>query len=165
MTKTTGLCITLAFALSATAGCADVSGGSGENKGRGNATNNVPNIAASKDPAARPQKPLMNTREDWKNVPKPEGPRTFEPIVSKDFEGTVKAVDADRRLITVAVGGQEYTLRVSQTALIEESSLRSYALQGGLAAVPAGSSVFVVTFKEGDQDVVSRIKLRGGNPN
>jgi hypothetical protein len=162
MTKTTGLRATLAFALGAAIGCADVKG-NGEDKGRGKATNNVPAIAASKDPAARPQKPLMETREDWRNQPKAEAPRSVEAVVYKDFEGTVKGVDAERRLLTVAVGGQEYTLRVSQTAFIEGA--RSYAVQGGLAGVPAGSTVFVVTSKEGDQDVVNRIKLRDANAN
>jgi len=163
MTMTTGLRVAFAFAVAAAVGCADVGG---TNKaGDGKATNNVPAVAASKDPAAKPQQPLMNTREDWKNKPKAEGPRTYEPIVSKDFEGTVKAVDAERRLITVAVGGQEYTLRVLQTATIEEPSFRSYALQGGLGAIQAGNTVLVFTSKEGDQDVVTRIKLRAANAN
>jgi hypothetical protein len=162
MTMTTGLRIAFAFAIAAAIGCADA-GGTNKNRagGNGKATNNVP-VAANKDPAAKSQQqPLMNTREDWKNVPKSEPPPPREAVVSKDYDNcTVKAVDADRRLITLTVAGQEVTLRVSPNAFIEEPSFRSYALQGGLSAIHAGNTVFIVTAQEGGQDVVQRIKLR-----
>jgi hypothetical protein len=159
MKMTTRLHVALGLAFVAAAGCS--SGSSVDNKSGGKATNNVPAIAASNDPAARPQKPLMNTREDWKNVPKAEPPRTVEPFVVQNLEGTVKAVDADRRLITVAVGGQEHTLRVMPSALIEDASIRSFPVAGGLSGIQAGSTVLITTSREGDQDVVARIKLRG----
>jgi len=105
----------------------------------------------------------MDVRPDWKNRPQDEGPRQFEKIETKDYEATIKAVDADRYTITIAVGGQEYTLRVAQDAFIEEPSFRSYAVPGHLKGVPAGGNALIVTNKKDDQDVVTRIKLRASN--
>jgi hypothetical protein len=162
MTMTTGLRTVLMFVILAGLGCSQ---GSGENKGKAKSGDKAQDAGGGQVQVftPRPAKAQMDVRPDWKNVPQDEGPR---PVVNNDpksFDGTIKAVDADRRMITISVSGQDYTLRVEPNANIEESSLRSYALQGGLSALQPGNQVLVFTTKQDDQDVVGRIKLKAAN--
>lgn len=159
MTRMIGLSVALAIMLTAIAGCAQ---GTGENKARAKSGDNNAgsgDVGPAEGVGVKHERPKMATREDWKNVPKDEGPRLFAKLESKAYEGTLRGVDATNNSVTVEVGGQAYTLRVSPSAFIEEPSNRSYALRGGLSALGAGNRVLIQTVKEGDQDVVTRLKL------
>lgn len=161
MKRMIGLSVATAFLLAAVVGC-----GQGNRDNQGQAKNGDKKVAGNdggNTVATKPERQKIATRDDWRNVPKEEGPAPVQKLDAKEYEGVLKGVEPDRNVVTVEVRGQQFTLRVSPSAFIEESSTRSYALKGGLSALGAGNHVFIQTVKEGDQDVIQRIKLLARN--
>jgi hypothetical protein len=164
MTKTTILSLVVAFTVLASAGCGSAVGDN-KSKGKGDKVASTGGEQQQVFVRREGKTGMPEVRQDWRNRPQEEPRPQFVDNSPKSFDGTIKAVDAERRTITLTVGNQDYTLRVDPTANVEEPSLRSYALQGGLSALQPGNHVLVFTTKQDAEDVVGRIKLKAaGNP-
>lgn len=160
MKRMLGLSVATAFLLAAVVGCGQ---GDRDNQGQAKNGKKAANNDGGDAAVTKPERQKIATRDDWRNVPKEDGPAPAQKLESKEYEGVLKVVEPDRNVVTIEVRGQQFTLRVSPSAFIEDSSTRSYALKGGLGALGAGSHVFIQTIKEGDQDVIQRIKLLARN--
>lgn len=102
------------------------------------------------------------TREDWKTAPKGDDPSTVAPVDTRTLEGTVRAIDAQRRLISITVRGKSQTFPVDPKAPIENEADQSHALKGGLAAIRPGTNILIVIYRnKSDREIVSLIKVKG----
>jgi hypothetical protein len=113
----------------------------------------------AKGPATTATNPA---REDGKTTTKKEAPSTVASIDTRTLEGTVRAIDAQRRLISINVRGQSQTFPVDPTAPIENLADQAHALKGGLAAIRPGASVLLVIYRnKSDREAVSLIRVKG----
>jgi hypothetical protein len=111
--------------------------------------------------ASNPSASPIPTREDWKTAPKKDDPAAPAAVDTRTLEGTVRAIDAQRRLISVNVRGQSQTLPVDPKAPIENLADQGHALKGGLAAIRPGASVLLVIYRnKSDREFVSLIRVK-----
>jgi hypothetical protein len=83
------------------------------------------------------------------------------PIDTRTVEGTVRAIDARRRLISINVGKQSQTFAVDAAAPIENLGDDAHVLKGGLAGIRPGASVLLVIYRnKSDKEVVSLIRVK-----
>jgi hypothetical protein len=87
---------------------------------------------------------------------------------AEDIKGTVKSVDADKSTVVVSVDGSEKTFTVSKDAEIytlgkgkKNKPGPKEPLSGGLGGLKEGAQVTISTFKSGEKEVVSAIKVEG----
>ena len=85
---------------------------------------------------------------------------------AEDLTATIKSVDADNHKITVTVNGDEKTMKVSDDAEIYTQTKGKknkpgpkQPIAGGLSGLKIGTEVSLVTFKSGDDDIVSSIGI------
>jgi hypothetical protein len=130
----------------------------------------------SSSPASEPERPLEETATTEPFVPsikpppppapkptttKKDDPPAVAPVETRTVEGTVRAVDPQRRLISVTVRGQSQTFSVDPKAPVENLADASHVLKGGLAAIRPGNGVFLVTYRnKSDKEVVSLIRVK-----
>jgi len=130
------------------------------------ATQSSTTAAATTSPATtalNPSPSPIPTRDDWKNATKKDDASTVAELDTRTLEGTVRAIDAQRRLISINVRGQKgQTFPVDAKAPIENLADQSHALKGGLAAIRPGNSVLLVIYRnKSDREVVSLIRVKG----
>jgi Cu/Ag efflux protein CusF len=83
---------------------------------------------------------------------------------AEELTATIKSVDADNHKITVTINGDEKTMKVSDDAEIYTQTKGKknkpgpkQPIAGGLSGLKVGTEVSLVTFKSGDDDIVSSI--------
>jgi hypothetical protein len=120
-------------------------------------------VTTAREPATTPALPSpIPTREDWKSTAKKDDSSTVAPVDTRTVEGTVRALDVQRRLITINVPGQKsQTFPVDAKAPIEDLADQAHALKGGFAAIRPGASVLLAVYRnKSDREVVSLIRVK-----
>jgi hypothetical protein len=123
----------------------------------------VPATTARAPLTTAPSVSPIQTREDWKIAPKKDDASTAAEVDTRTLEGTVRAIDAQRRLISINIRGQKpQTFPVDPKAPIENLADAAHALKGGLAAIRPGTAVLLVIYRnKSDREVVSLIRVKG----
>jgi uncharacterized protein (DUF2141 family) len=85
---------------------------------------------------------------------------------AEELTATVKAVNADKSTITFTINGDEKTMTVSKDAEIytqlkgkKNKPGPKQPLAGGLSDLKVGTEVTIMTFKNGDDEIVSSIAI------
>lgn len=111
---------------------------------------------------AKTTAPTAKTTAPTAPVTKRDDAPALAPVDTRTLEGIVRAVDAQRRLISITMKGQVQTFPVDAKAPIENLADMSHALKGGLAAIRPGNGVFLVVYRnKSDKEVVSLIRVKG----
>lgn len=125
-------------------------------------TEEVATILSSAPANWTPTTAAATTREEPKKATKKDEPPPVAPIDTRTLEGTVRATDAQRRLISIVVSGKSQTFPVESGAPVENLADQSHALKGGLAAIRPGASVLLVIYRnKADREIVSLIRVKG----
>jgi hypothetical protein len=85
---------------------------------------------------------------------------------AEEQTATVKAVDADKSTVTLTINGEDKTMAVSKDAEIytqlkgkKNKPGPKQPLAGGLGGLKVGTEVTIMTFKSGDDEIVSSIAI------
>lgn len=87
-------------------------------------------------------------------------------VRAEEYKATIKNVDADKNSIVVTVGSDDKTFTVAKDAEIYTQAKGKKnkpgpknPVEGGLSGIKEGSEVTLTTIKNGDNEIVSSIKV------
>lgn len=104
----------------------------------------------------------MNLRDDWRNQPKEDGKPLVARMDAKQLDGILRAVDPDRRMLTLEARGTQHTFPVDALVHIETPGDHSRGLQGGLAGLQPGTRIMVMAYRYDDIYKIALIRIKHG---
>jgi len=85
---------------------------------------------------------------------------------AEEVTATIKSVNADKNTVTVTINGEDKTMTVSKDAEIytqlkgkKNKPGPKQPLEGGLSRLKVGTEVTLMTFKSGDEEIISSIAI------
>lgn len=168
--------LALVAALLALTGCAKLKGKDALRAAQGSSSAQQPKEAnppqaalqsgtsSAETSGGAPRRPSgMNLREDWRHQPKEDGRPPVAKVDAQTLDGILRSVDADRRMLTVEVRGQQHTLPVDTLVHIETPADHARGLRGGLAGLQPGTRVMVMAYRYDDTFKVALIRIKAGH--